>query len=90
MLDGDFLEGLGSEFWTCGAVAVGTEAEVGADDFLFSVGQGVEGGEYSLALFFFKENMVGVCGVITGYILSAFFCFFVGIAAVEVDELKIK
>ena len=38
VLDGDFLEGLGAEFWTCGAVAVGTEAKVGADDFLFSVG----------------------------------------------------
>ena len=89
-MDGDFLECLGLEFGALGAVAVGTEAKVGTDDFLFSVGQGVEGSEYSLALFFFKENMVGVCGVITGYILSAFFCFFVGIAAVEVDELKIK
>ncbi len=38
VLDSDFLEGLGAEFWTFGAVAVGAEAEVGADDFLFSVG----------------------------------------------------
>ena len=36
--DGDFLEGLGFEFRAVGAVAGGTEAEVGADDFLFSVG----------------------------------------------------
>ena len=38
VLDGDFLEGLRFEFGTCGAMAVGAEAEVGADDFLFSVG----------------------------------------------------
>ena len=38
VLDGDFLEGLGFEFGALGAVAVGAEAEVGADDFLFSVG----------------------------------------------------
>ena len=38
VLDGDFLEGLGFEFRALSAVAVGTEAKVGADDFLFSVG----------------------------------------------------
>ena len=38
VLDGDFLGGLGAVFGAFGAVAVGAEAEVGADDFLFSVG----------------------------------------------------
>ena len=36
--DGDFLEGLRFEFGALGAMTGGTEAEVGADDFLFSVG----------------------------------------------------
>ena len=38
VLDGDFLEGLGTEFGASGAMTVGAEAQVGADDFLFSVG----------------------------------------------------
>ena len=38
VLDGDFLESLGAEFRALSAVAVGAEAEVGSDDFLFSVG----------------------------------------------------
>ena len=38
VLDGDFLECLGLEFGALGAVAVGTEAKVGADNLLFSVG----------------------------------------------------
>lgn len=38
ILDGDFLESLGFEFGALGAVACRTEAEVGAEDFLFSVG----------------------------------------------------
>ena len=38
VLDGDFLESFGAEFGAFGAVAVGAEAKVGADDFLFSVG----------------------------------------------------
>ncbi len=38
ILDGDFLECLGLEFGALGAVAVGTEAKVGADNLLFSVG----------------------------------------------------
>ena len=33
--------------------------------------------------------MVGVCGVVTGYILSGFFGVLVGVAAVKVDELQI-
>ena len=45
VLDSNFLEGLRFEFGTCGAVAGGTEAEVRADDFLFSVGQRVGDGE---------------------------------------------
>ena len=38
VLDGDFLECLGTVFRASGAVAVGAEAKVGADDFLFPVG----------------------------------------------------
>ena len=38
VLDGDFLECLGAEFRALSAVALGAEAQVGADDFLFSVG----------------------------------------------------
>ena len=33
--------------------------------------------------------MVGVCGVVTGYILSGFFDVLVGVATVKVDELQI-
>ena len=38
VLDGDFLKGLGFEFGAFSTVAGGAEAQVGADDFLFSVG----------------------------------------------------
>ena len=68
-MDGDFLEGLGFEFGALGAVAVGAEAEVGADDFLFSVGQRVEGRENGFTLFFTEKNVVGICGMVAGNIL---------------------
>ena len=35
------------------------------------------------------EDLVGISGVVAGDILSAFFGFFVGVAAVEVNELQI-
>ena len=35
------------------------------------------------------EDLVGVCSVIDGYIFSAFFCFFIGVAAVEANEMEI-
>jgi len=38
VLDGDFLEGLWAVFGAFSAAAVGAEAQVGADDFLLSVG----------------------------------------------------
>ena len=49
--DGNFLEGLRFEFGTPCAVAGGTEAEVRADNLLFSVGQAVECGEKDFGLF---------------------------------------
>ena len=89
VLDGDFLEGLGFEFGALGAVAGRTETEVGADDFLFSVGQRMESREDSFALFFTEQDVVGIGGMVAGNVFSALFRFFVGVFVVEIYELEI-